>query len=145
MSAIDSLPPDQKAVLQLLLKQGKSYDQIAGMLRLDPANVRERALDALDALGADHEQAAEPLAPERQDELADHLLRQQSEAEHERTQTFLATSVPGRAGARAVAGDVLLLHDADHYSADGCWRRTVAALPWLLDDMGQRGLNATAV
>lgn len=54
-------------------------------------------------------------------------------------------SIAHRAGARARAGDVLLLHDADHYSADGCWRRTVAALPWLLDDMGQRGLYATAV
>ena len=26
-------------------------------------------------------------------------------------------------------GDVLLLHDADHYSQPGCWRGTVAALP----------------
>ena len=27
------------------------------------------------------------------------------------------------------AGDVLLLHDADHYSEPGCWRGTVEALP----------------
>ena len=30
-------------------------------------------------------------------------------------------------------GDVVLLHDADHYSAPGSWRRTVAALPRILD------------
>jgi peptidoglycan/xylan/chitin deacetylase (PgdA/CDA1 family) len=30
------------------------------------------------------------------------------------------------------AGDVVLLHDADHYSAPDSWRRTVAALPLIL-------------
>jgi peptidoglycan-N-acetylglucosamine deacetylase len=30
------------------------------------------------------------------------------------------------------AGDVVLLHDADHYSSAGSWRRTVAALPSIL-------------
>jgi peptidoglycan/xylan/chitin deacetylase (PgdA/CDA1 family) len=29
-------------------------------------------------------------------------------------------------------GDVVLLHDADHYSSAGSWRRTVAALPSIL-------------
>ena len=31
------------------------------------------------------------------------------------------------------AGDVLLLHDADHYSSSGSWRRTLAALPTILE------------
>jgi peptidoglycan-N-acetylglucosamine deacetylase len=30
-------------------------------------------------------------------------------------------------------GDVILLHDADHYSAPGSWRQTVAALPRIFD------------
>ena len=30
-------------------------------------------------------------------------------------------------------GDVILLHDADHYSAPGSWRQTVAALPRILE------------
>ena len=51
MSRFDSLPADQKAVLQLVLKQGKRYEDIAAMLRMEPAAVRERARDALDALG----------------------------------------------------------------------------------------------
>jgi hypothetical protein len=39
------------------------------------------------------------------------------------------------------AGDVLLLHDADHYSARDSWRRTVAALPGVLDAVTRRGLG----
>ncbi len=54
-------------------------------------------------------------------------------------------SIARRAGARAVAGDVLLLHDSDHYGAPGSWRRTVAALPLLLDALGRRGLRAVAL
>jgi peptidoglycan/xylan/chitin deacetylase (PgdA/CDA1 family) len=46
---------------------------------------------------------------------------------------------------RAVgAGDVVLLHDADHYSSAGSWERTAAALPRILDELGRRGLRAVA-
>lgn len=105
MPGFDALAPDQKAVLQLLLKQGKSYDDIAGLLRLDRMNVRERALDALDALGAEAEDSA-GLASERQDELADFLLLQQTASERASTRTFLEGSAPGRAWARKVAGEL---------------------------------------
>jgi peptidoglycan/xylan/chitin deacetylase (PgdA/CDA1 family) len=37
-------------------------------------------------------------------------------------------------------GSVLLLHDADDYSAPESWRRTVAALPRVLDVLAERGL-----
>jgi peptidoglycan-N-acetylglucosamine deacetylase len=43
------------------------------------------------------------------------------------------------------AGDVLLLHDADHYSAPGCWRRTVAALPLILDAVAAAGLGTVVI
>lgn len=56
-----------------------------------------------------------------------------------------AASIAARAGDGAAAGDVLLLHDADHYGAAGSWQRTVAALPRLLDALAGRGLRATAV
>jgi peptidoglycan/xylan/chitin deacetylase (PgdA/CDA1 family) len=39
-------------------------------------------------------------------------------------------------------GDVLLLHDADHYSQPGCWRATVAALPRILGRAAAAGLVA---
>jgi hypothetical protein len=38
---------------------------------------------------------------------------------------------------------VLLLHDADDYSAEGSWRRTAAALPLVLETLAERGLNDT--
>jgi peptidoglycan/xylan/chitin deacetylase (PgdA/CDA1 family) len=43
------------------------------------------------------------------------------------------------------AGDVLLLHDADHYSAPDSWRRTVAALPLVLDEIERLGLRSTGL
>ncbi|HEX8714809.1 MAG TPA: polysaccharide deacetylase family protein [Solirubrobacteraceae bacterium] len=38
-------------------------------------------------------------------------------------------------------GSVLLLHDADDYSAAGSWRRTVAALPRVLATLAARGVE----
>jgi peptidoglycan/xylan/chitin deacetylase (PgdA/CDA1 family) len=40
------------------------------------------------------------------------------------------------------AGDVLLLHDADYYSASGSWVRTAAALPAILEALEGRGLKS---
>jgi peptidoglycan/xylan/chitin deacetylase (PgdA/CDA1 family) len=42
-------------------------------------------------------------------------------------------------------GDVLLLHDADHYSARDCWRNTVTALPAVLEAVGRAGLETAAL
>jgi peptidoglycan/xylan/chitin deacetylase (PgdA/CDA1 family) len=42
-------------------------------------------------------------------------------------------------------GDVLLLHDADHYSAPGSWKRTVAALPHVFEAIEAAGLRAIAI
>jgi peptidoglycan/xylan/chitin deacetylase (PgdA/CDA1 family) len=44
-------------------------------------------------------------------------------------------AIARRATAGLRAGDVLLLHDADHYSDPGCWRRTVAALPAIVESV----------
>jgi peptidoglycan-N-acetylglucosamine deacetylase len=42
------------------------------------------------------------------------------------------------------AGDVVLLHDADHYSSADSWRRTAAALPLVLESAGASGLPLVA-
>ncbi len=39
-------------------------------------------------------------------------------------------------------GSILLLHDADDYSAPGSWRHTAAALPRVLETLAERGLPA---
>jgi peptidoglycan/xylan/chitin deacetylase (PgdA/CDA1 family) len=42
-------------------------------------------------------------------------------------------------------GDVLLLHDADTYSAEGSHRRTAAALPRVIEAIAQAGLETVAL
>jgi peptidoglycan/xylan/chitin deacetylase (PgdA/CDA1 family) len=56
-----------------------------------------------------------------------------------------ARSIAGRATASVGAGDIVLLHDADYYSAPGSWARTVAALPIMLDALDSRGLKAASL
>jgi peptidoglycan-N-acetylglucosamine deacetylase len=48
-------------------------------------------------------------------------------------------TIARRASAGLRAGDVVLLHDADYYSSSGSWRRTVAALPSVLDAVDRLG------
>jgi len=58
-----------------------------------------------------------------------------------RTPGQIAAELTGR----LTAGDVLLLHDADHYSEPGSWQRTAAALPAVLAEIERRGLLTTAL
>ena len=51
-------------------------------------------------------------------------------------------SIARRAGSGVRAGDILLLHDADYYSAPGSWVRTAAALPLILAELEKRGLRS---
>jgi len=53
-------------------------------------------------------------------------------------------SIAARVTDGAGAGAVLLLHDGDDYSAPGSWRRTVEALPRVLDTLAERGLQPVA-
>jgi peptidoglycan-N-acetylglucosamine deacetylase len=53
-------------------------------------------------------------------------------------------SIAARVTDGAGDGAVLLLHDADDYSASGSWRRTADALPRVLDALSQRDLVAVA-
>ncbi len=55
-----------------------------------------------------------------------------------------AESIAARVSGGVGEGAVLLLHDADDYSAPGSWRRTAAALPRVLDTLAERGLEPTA-
>jgi peptidoglycan-N-acetylglucosamine deacetylase len=56
------------------------------------------------------------------------------------TPESIAALLTGGAG----PGAVLLLHDADDYSASGSWRRTVAALPRVIETLAARGLQPVA-
>jgi hypothetical protein len=102
MSRLDALPADQKSVLQLLLRQGKGYDDLSGLLRLDPDEVRSRAYDALDTLGP----GAGGLSAERRHEIADWLLGQQDPDEAAATRAFVDGSTAGRVWAHGVAREL---------------------------------------
>ena len=52
------------------------------------------------------------------------------------------TSIARKTTATVRAGDILLLHDADYYSAPGSWVRTAAALPIVLEELERRGLKS---
>ncbi len=61
----------------------------------------------------------------------------------ERTAT--PASIAARVTAGAGEGSVLLLHDADDYSAPDSWRRTAAALPRVLATLAERGVAPVAL
>jgi len=102
MARFEDLPADQKAVLQLVLRQGRTYAEIAGLLKISEAAVQNRALTALDAIGP----AAADLDDERQDEIGDYLLGQQPASERAATRALLEDSQPGRDWARQVASEL---------------------------------------
>ncbi|HEU4976091.1 MAG TPA: sigma factor-like helix-turn-helix DNA-binding protein [Baekduia sp.] len=103
MARYDDLPADRKAVLQLVLRQGRTYDEIAGMLKISPETVRERALNALDELTGDD---APELAPDVQDDVGDYLLGQQSASRRAATRAELERSQEARDWARVVSGEL---------------------------------------
>jgi hypothetical protein len=104
MSRLDDLPPDQRATLSLLLRRGKSYAEVAGMLDIDERAVHDRAHAALAVLAA--RQARELTAVQRE-EVGDYLLGQRAGvAERLATRTYLDGSPQARAWATALADEL---------------------------------------
>ena len=101
MPSIDALPPDQRAVLELVLRRGRTYDEIAQLLSIDRAGVRQRALSALDALGPE---AAVPA--ERRALITDYLLGALPPRVTEQVRDRLAQSPAERAWARVIAAEL---------------------------------------
>jgi peptidoglycan/xylan/chitin deacetylase (PgdA/CDA1 family) len=56
-----------------------------------------------------------------------------------------AASVAAKASHRLRGGEIVLLHDADHYATPGCWRTTVAALPEIAASVERAGLSFSAL
>ncbi len=101
MDAPERLAGDQRAVLQLVLGQGRSYGDIAGILSIAPDEVRARALAALDALGP-------PTSVSDADRarIADYLLGQLATSEQPPVRDGLADSPQQRAWAQAVSAEL---------------------------------------
>ena len=98
MSALENLPPDQRAVLQMVLQRGRSYDEIAGLLSIERAAVRQRALDAFEELAPAH-----VLPGPESGLVTDYLLGQLPDRVAEQVHAYLQASESDRAWAHAVA------------------------------------------
>jgi hypothetical protein len=101
MATLDNLPADQRAVLQLVLQRGRGYDEIARLLSMDRAAVRERALNAFDALGPQT-----GVGDQRRALITDYLLGQLPPAVTKDVREHLAISPTERAWARVLASEL---------------------------------------
>lgn len=99
MSRLQTLPPDQRAVLQLLLQKDRSYDEIAQLLRLDGQTIRGRAHAAVASLGPE----TSDLSDDQRGELTDFLLGEQTASSRAATRAFLEGSPAARAWSRDAA------------------------------------------
>jgi hypothetical protein len=100
MTPLDTLAPDQRAVLELVMRQGRSYGELSELLAIPERDVRARADAGLRAL------AGEPAAEVDSGRIADWLLGQQPDAEAERTRAMVART-PGAREWAAAAGELL--------------------------------------
>src|ERR687891_821582 len=97
MSTHETLAPDQRAVLELVLRQGRSYGELSELLAIPEREVRARADAGLRAL------AGEPAPGVDSGRIADWLLGQQPDAEAARTRAAVARSPDAREWAAAAA------------------------------------------
>ena len=93
MPTFDQLPPEQRAIIELVVQRGRTYDDLADALQITPERVRELAVDALVELSP---RSAGRVEEERRPQVADYVLNQQGSAEETATRTFLKRSEAGR-------------------------------------------------
>jgi hypothetical protein len=104
LSRLDDLLPDQRAALSLLLAQRKRYADVAALLQISERAVYDRAHAALAVLAP---RQARELAADRREQIGDYLLGQDADpVDQLRARSFLDSSAPGRAWARAVADEL---------------------------------------
>ncbi|MEA2332780.1 MAG: hypothetical protein QOH58_2918 [Thermoleophilaceae bacterium] len=126
MATFDQLSDEQRAIVELVLQQGKSYDELAGMLGIPEARVRELARDALVDLAPVSVRGVEE---DWRGQLADYVLGQQAGPEATATRGHLRRSEAARSWTRS------LLDSLEQLYAD-------AGLPEIPD--GERGSRRAA-
>jgi len=108
MATFDQLSAEQRAIIELVLKQGQTYDELAGMLNMPKARVRELARDALVRLSP---VSAAAVDDDWRGQLADYLLNQQAGPESTATKGHLRRSEGARAWARSVLDSLEQFYD----------------------------------
>ena len=124
MATFDQLSDEQRAIVELVLQQGKSYDELSNMLGMPEARVRELARDALVELAP---LSARGVEEDWRGQLADYVLGQQAGPEATATRGHLRRSEAARSWTRS------LLDSLEQLYPDG----DVPAIP-----EGERGRGA---
>jgi hypothetical protein len=96
-TAFDRLAPDQRAAVELVLRQGRSYGELSDLLGMPEETIRARARSGVAGLAPDL------VAPTRSGEIADWLLGQQSESHAARTRALVLSDPAAQAWAATVA------------------------------------------
>jgi peptidoglycan/xylan/chitin deacetylase (PgdA/CDA1 family) len=119
------------------------------LMRLTPGQVREdlrRAADAIESAAASVPELYRPPYGILTTPALAHAKRQtwQSVLWRKDGHDWKERATPQSISARILdglrAGDIVLLHDSDAYSAADSWRSTVRALPQVIDAIRRRGL-----
>jgi hypothetical protein len=110
MATFDQLSAEQRAIVELVLQRGKTYDELADMLAMPDKRVRELARDALVALAP---VTARGVDEEWRGQLADYVLGQQSGPEATATRGHLRRSEAARAWARSLLDSLDTLYEQD--------------------------------
>jgi anti-sigma-K factor RskA/sigma-70-like protein len=96
MATFDQLPAEQRAILELVVGRGQTYDELSGMLGMPPARVRELAREALGDLAP---ATAARVDADWRGQIADYVLGQQTGPEATATRGHFKRSEPARAWA----------------------------------------------
>jgi hypothetical protein len=99
MATFDQLSPEQRAIVELVLRQGKTYAELAEMLNLPEPRVRDLARDALVELAPVSVRGVED---DWRGQLADYVLGQQAGPEATATKGHLRRSEAARSWARSL-------------------------------------------
>jgi Sigma-70, region 4 len=99
MATFDQLSAEQRAIVELVLQQDKSYEELAAMLGMPEARVRELARDALVELAP---VTAGRVEEDWRGQLADYVLGQQAGPEATATKGHLRRSEPARSWTRSL-------------------------------------------
>ena len=99
MATFDQLSPEQRAIVELVLQQGKTYPELADMLGMPESRVRGLARDALVELAPVSVRGVEE---DWRGQLADYVLGQQSGPEATATKGHLRRSEAARSWARSL-------------------------------------------
>src|SRR3954462_10334249 len=107
MATFDQLPAEQRAIIELVVARGRSYDALADVLQVPAQRVRELAREALVELSP---VSGRRVDPQWRGEVADYLLGQQSGDEADATQRFLARSEAARTWALSLLDALDMLY-----------------------------------